>query len=429
MKRRWMAMAGLAAVVGLAGCGELPEAPRGRADGEVGVVSSALEPRRDDLVLRNPTTGQNYIYRMFGSSPQNLTETTSVQSDTWQLTTAGDFDKDGVSDLFWVNNSSVGEATLWLMNGAASLSAAAQPSVGGPNGWIPGGTGDFNKDGHTDIFWYQRLNGEIATWFMTGTSSTAASRITRPGPGTGWQVAGVGDLNNDGYADVIWRNLSNVFHPVGSVVIWYMNGTNTIGGGSLPSMSDMNWQPVGTGEFDGDQQTDLLWFNTSTRQLLVWKLVNGQPSGSFTLSVTLPSGARPVAVGEFPIKLRIVNATRGGDAALRNCGAVRAGGVSYNMGCNTDPAQDRLVEVSLSDWPYCNTLGFDFTSTSPGISRTTANAADHRKMLFTVRTDGTLVASFEDLENDNDLNDFIIEVSRLKGLNYAVQNHGSLSCR
>ena len=41
-----------------------------------------------------------------------------------------------------------------------------------------------------------------------------------------WQIAGVGDFNGDGRADILWRNSD------GQVVEWFMNGANIIGSGS-----------------------------------------------------------------------------------------------------------------------------------------------------------------------------------------------------
>ena len=39
-----------------------------------------------------------------------------------------------------------------------------------------------------------------------------------------WRIAGVGDFNADGKADIVWR------HNSGSVAIWLMNGTQVVTG-------------------------------------------------------------------------------------------------------------------------------------------------------------------------------------------------------
>ena len=50
-----------------------------------------------------------------------------------------------------------------------------------------------------------------------------------------WQIAGVGDFNGDGRADILWRNSD------GQVVEWFMNGANIIGSGSQGIVS-ADWQ-------------------------------------------------------------------------------------------------------------------------------------------------------------------------------------------
>ena len=56
---------------------------------------------------------------------------------------------------------------------------------------------------------------------------------------TDWAVAGTGDFNADGYADIVWYNTST-----GQAVIWLMNGTSVMGGGSTGS-APSPWQIQG----------------------------------------------------------------------------------------------------------------------------------------------------------------------------------------
>ena len=45
-------------------------------------------------------------------------------------------------------------------------------------------------------------------------------------PGPSWKAIGTGDFNGDGHSDILWQNTS------GQAAIWEMNGTNVIGDGS-----------------------------------------------------------------------------------------------------------------------------------------------------------------------------------------------------
>jgi hypothetical protein len=70
-----------------------------------------------------------------------------------------------------------------------------------------------------------------------------------------WQIAGTGDFNGDGKVDILWR----YYGSGGSNSVWYMNGVTYVGGASLTSVTDLNWQIVGTGDFNGDGKVDILW--------------------------------------------------------------------------------------------------------------------------------------------------------------------------
>ena len=83
-----------------------------------------------------------------------------------------------------------------------------------------------------------------------------------------WQPFGTGDFIGDGFADILWRNTST-----GQAVVWFVNGTSVIGGGS-PGSVPSPWAIAETGDFNGDSKSDILWVNNTSGQLVVW-LLNG----------------------------------------------------------------------------------------------------------------------------------------------------------
>jgi hypothetical protein len=98
-----------------------------------------------------------------------------------------------------------------------------QPGQSRPN-WHALGTGDFNGDGHADIVW-QNDSGEVVIWQLNGTAVIGGGSVANPGPS--WHVMGSGDYNHDGHSDILFQNSS------GEVAIWEISGTSITGGGIL----------------------------------------------------------------------------------------------------------------------------------------------------------------------------------------------------
>jgi hypothetical protein len=70
-----------------------------------------------------------------------------------------------------------------------------------------------------------------------------------------WKIAGTGDFNGDGKIDILWR----CYGSSGFDYVWYMDGVTYTGAAMLPSVTDLNWQIAGTGDFNGDGNVDILW--------------------------------------------------------------------------------------------------------------------------------------------------------------------------
>ena len=193
----------------------------------------------------------------------------------WEIKGTGDFNRDGHIDILWRYNGPGGFNVVWLMDGANWIQSADLIPVDDLT-WQIVGTGDFNRDGNVDILWRNTTSGANIVWFMNGTSwSSSAVLLGVSDPN--WTIVGTGDFNSDGDVDILWRyNGTGGFNT-----IWYMHGVNWSASADLLPVSDLNWQIVGTGDYNVDGNIDLLWrYNGAGGFNLIWYLTGATWAGS-----------------------------------------------------------------------------------------------------------------------------------------------------
>jgi hypothetical protein len=70
-----------------------------------------------------------------------------------------------------------------------------------------------------------------------------------------WNIVGTGDYNGDGRSDLLWRD------NLGKNAMWFMNGIQVSSTGSAGN--------VGTGDFNGDGKSDIVW-RDNTGNTSIW---------------------------------------------------------------------------------------------------------------------------------------------------------------
>lgn len=249
-------------------------APAGDVDGDsrpdllVGVTGGRY--------LARGTSGGLYIDQYFAYPPA-----------TAPLVTAGDVNGDGMSDLLagnpgWTSGES-GEGQVLVHYGGGRAPASApqwsftQIAIDNPNlGWSVASAGDVNGDGYEDVLvgeptWYNFLvggsvnNGIVQLFYGHATGLSAAPDWYAYGANNeqlGVAVAGA-DLNGDGYSDVI-VGAHFAAGSTGQARIWYGSPTGLSNSG--PSLTLTGPDPGGyfgsavgaAGDVNGDGYPDLV---------------------------------------------------------------------------------------------------------------------------------------------------------------------------
>ena len=103
---------------------------------------------------------------------------------------------------------------------------------------------------------------------------------------TNRSLAGSGDFNGDGTTDLLWQNQTTGLVPIS--LVKNATITNWV---ALAYADPTQWKLAGTGNFTGNGTTDVLWINTSSGEVGVWLINNATVTGwrRWPMS-TLPPG-------------------------------------------------------------------------------------------------------------------------------------------
>ena len=213
-------------------------------------------------------------------------------STTWHIAGVGDFNGDGKADILWQDNA--GNLYIWLLNGTTIIGQGPPtPSPLGPlapdSTWQVAGIGDFNGDGKADILW-RNASGQIYIWYMNGLSVTSQTLVSSVTPD--WQVLFVGDFNGDKKADILWRNNDNL------IGMWLMNGT-TISSQCLIGSTTPDWAIDGVGDFNGDGKTDIVWRNRTSGVVFIYLLNACTVIGAGPVATVSDENWQIFGVGDF----------------------------------------------------------------------------------------------------------------------------------
>src|ERR1700737_704629 len=129
-----------------------------------------------------------------------------------------------------------------------------------------------------NIAWHNSSTNETQIWFMKD------ERVVRRGTvlgengapafgGPPWRIVGTGDMNGDGQSDIVWHNSST-----NETQIWFLDGEQVVRRGTVlgengaPAFVGPPWRIVGTGDANGDVLAEIVWHNSSTNETQIWFL-------------------------------------------------------------------------------------------------------------------------------------------------------------
>ena len=208
----------------------------------------------DDILWYKPGTSADYIWFWYGRGDGDYDSVATEVNGTTYDPVVGDFDGDGFDDIFWYNPGSASDYIWW---GAANVDDGAafaqhSPSVNGAS-YEPF-AGDFDGNGIDDIFWYSPGGGADFVWWYSSTrgSYSSASRTLN-----GTYDPFVGDFDGDGKDDALLYGPGS-----GGDFLWWGSASRSNFNSSNEKVLTMDsslYEPA-AGDFDGDGKDDALLY-------------------------------------------------------------------------------------------------------------------------------------------------------------------------
>jgi alpha-tubulin suppressor-like RCC1 family protein len=245
---------------------------------------------RADILLRNTSTGENYLYPMNGVSILAGEGYIRTIPAPWDIAGLGDFDGNGTTDML-LRNSSTGENYIYFMSGTTIASEGYVRTV--PLAWSIAGVADFDGDGKADILLRNSSTGENYLYPMDGLNIKGTEGYIRT-VSSPWTVAGLADFNGDGRADILLRNTAT-----GENYLYPMNGTSILGTEGYIRTVPLAWDIAGLGDFDGDGKADILLRNPTTGENYLYPMDGTSIKGTEGYIRTVPLVWAIASISDF----------------------------------------------------------------------------------------------------------------------------------
>ena len=270
----------------------------------------------------NDQAGRACVYHGGAPGPSTIPDWTSSGDDQLQaqfgysVASAGDVDNNGFDDVIvsahWFDtaNTMAGKVYLFYggpggLSGSAGWTSTGEDQAYAQYGQSVASAGDVDNDGYSDLivgaFGFDSLSSNEGKVYVylggsggpVGTADWTSTGDDQSASGYGWSVASAGDVDNDGFDDILVgaRSFSTptsadagkaYLYPGGpggpsSIPLWTSSGDDTqrsFFGASVASAGDVNSDGYGD-IIVGAPQTDTIWSWAGKAHLYL-----GGPTGS-----------------------------------------------------------------------------------------------------------------------------------------------------
>ncbi len=176
-------------------------------------------------------------------------------------------------------------------NGAFLFSALTDPG----SAFRLVGVGDFDGNGKSDLAFQNMTQGElgdIKIWKDFSPSNEIYWRQVKQV----WDVQATGDLDGDGFSDMVWRYVVTSSADTGVSYVWFTNGSSVTqvrkrGGAPL------DWQLLGAADLNGDRAADMVYINPAG-QVRVLMATPGRTCANLTAG-SIPAGYSALKLADF----------------------------------------------------------------------------------------------------------------------------------